>query len=62
MAALQYWYGDKEVKDRARDIKYVKSNFPNAEFIELKGMGHASMASLRPKEMSKRLELLLNNS
>lgn len=57
---LQYWYGDKEAKDRAWDIKYVKANFPCAEFIKLKDMGHASMASLHPKEMAERFELLAN--
>lgn len=55
---LQYWYGDKETKDRAWDMKYVKANFPCAEFIKLKDMGHASMASLHPKEMAERLESL----
>lgn len=56
---LQYWYGDKEAKDRARDIKYVKSHFPDTELIECKNMGHASMASLYPQEMVKRLERIL---
>lgn len=57
---LQYWYGDKEAKDRTWDIKYVKANFPRAEFIELKDMGHASMASLHPQEMAERFKLLTN--
>jgi len=55
---LQYWYGEKEAKDRAWDIQYVRNNFPYAEFVELKGMGHASMASLHPKEMAERFERL----
>jgi pimeloyl-ACP methyl ester carboxylesterase len=54
---LQYWYGDKEAKDRAEDIKYVKKHFPGAEFIEFKNMGHASMASLYPQKMVEQLEL-----
>ncbi len=56
---LQYWYGDKETKDRAWDIKYINANFPGAELIELKDMGHASMASLHAQEMAERLETLV---
>lgn len=55
---LQYWYGDKEMKDRAWDIKYVKAKFPCAELVELKDMGHASMASLHPGELAERLKAL----
>ena len=55
---FQYWYGDKEEKDRAWDIKYIKQNFSDAEFIKFENMGHASMASLHPQEMAKRFRLL----
>lgn len=55
---LQYWYGDKEIKERAWDIQYVKAHFPCVELIELKDMGHASMASLHPQEMAERFEAL----
>lgn len=55
---FQYWYGDKEEKDRAWDIKYIKEKFPNAEFIKLENRGHASMASLYPQEMANRFRLL----
>ena len=55
---LQYWYGDKEEKERAWDIRYVKEHFPDAELVKLENMGHASMASLHPGEMVERLRLL----
>lgn len=58
---LQYWYGEKEEKDRAWDIKYVESIFPHTEFIKLKNRGHASMASLYPQEMAERLMALSDN-
>lgn len=58
---LQYWYGEKERKDRSWDIRYVRETFPKTEFIELKGLGHASMASLHPQEMAERFEALLEN-
>lgn len=56
---FQYWYGDKEEKNRAWDIQYIKKNFPNAEFIKLENMGHASMASLHPQDMANRFRLLI---
>lgn len=55
---FQYWYGDKEEKQRAWDIKYIKKSYPDAEFIKLENMGHASMASLHPREMAERFRLL----
>lgn len=57
---LQYWYGEKEAKDRAWDIKYIKAHFPNAELIELDDMGHGSMATLYPQKMAERFKRLLN--
>jgi hypothetical protein len=53
---LQYWYGDKEAKDRAWDIQYVRKHFPKAEFIEFKNMGHGSMACLYPQKMVEQLD------
>jgi pimeloyl-ACP methyl ester carboxylesterase len=59
---LQYWYGDKEAKDRSADIKYVRKHFPKAKFIKFKNMGHASMASLYPQKMVERLERVISNT
>lgn len=56
---LQYWYGDKEKKDREWDIQYVREHFPTAEFIEIADMGHGSMASLHPQEMAERFEMIV---
>ena len=47
---LQYWYGEKEAKDRAWDIKYVKKHFPSMEIIKFEDMGHGSMATLYPQK------------
>ena len=47
---LQYWYGDREAKDRAWDIKYIKNHFPDTRFINFENMGHGSMASLYPQK------------
>ncbi|NLN98434.1 MAG: alpha/beta hydrolase [Eubacteriaceae bacterium] len=55
---LEYWYGEKEEKYRAWDIKYVEKAFPHTEFIKLKNRGHASMAPLYPQEMAERLMAL----
>ena len=39
---LEYWYGEKEKRDRKLDIKYIRNKFPYAKIIELKikGMQH----------------------
>lgn len=55
---LQYWCGEKEVKTRAHDLHYVKKHYPNAQFLKMKGLGHACMAIQRPQEMARRLAKL----
>ena len=57
---LQYWYGDKEAKDRAWDIKYIKNHFPDTRLINFENMGHGSMASLYPQKMVKCLEVIID--
>ena len=52
---LEYWYGDKERKERAKDLAYVKEHFLHVKFIEMKNMGHASMATLYPENMAERI-------
>lgn len=59
-ARFQYWYGEKEEKDRAWDIQYIKNHFPHAEFVKFENRGHASMASLYPQEMAERLKLCMD--
>ena len=58
---FQYWYGEKEEKDRNWDIRYIKEKFPNAEIVKLKNMGHGSMALLYPQEMAERFRALTEN-
>ena len=55
MGKLEYWYGDKERKERAKDLAYVKEHFLHVKFIEMKNMGHASMATLYPENMAERI-------
>ncbi len=57
---LQYWYGEKEKKDRAWDIRYVKEHFPYAEFVCFPGLGHAAMASSYPDKMAEQLTNLID--
>ena len=47
--------GDKERKERAKDLAYVKEHFLHVKFIEMKNMGHASMATLYPENMAERI-------
>lgn len=49
---LEYWYADKEKKERALDIKFVKTNFPKTRFVEIEGIGHAGLATKKPQKMA----------
>ncbi len=59
---FQYWYGEKEKRNRKADIRYVQKTFPYAELVEHKGIGHASMASLYPQEMADAFRSLLQDA
>lgn len=50
---------EKEGHNRKTDIRYVRRRLPNAEFVEMKGLGHADMASLRPQELAERFRALI---
>jgi len=55
---LQYWFGEREEKDRSWDIRYVAAHFPDAELIRMKGLGHAEMAVRHPGMMAAALTQL----
>ena len=38
----------------------MSKHFPNTEYIEMKGLGHAGMATLRPDDFAQRIINLLN--
>ena len=59
---LEYWYADKEKKERALDIKFVKANFPKTRFVELEGIGHAGLATKEPQKMADMLRKLCKQS
>lgn len=59
---LQYWYGDKEARERAGDIRYVQRYFPGAELICMEDLGHVGMALLRPLEMAGRIREIIESS
>lgn len=52
---VQYWYGEEEKKLRKNDIAYIRQIFPDTQFVENKGMGHAEYFTLHPKEFCKQL-------
>ena len=58
---LQYWYGEKEKSERKKDFAYMSKHFPNTEYIEMKGLGHAGMATLRPDDFADRIYKLVDS-
>lgn len=58
---LEYWYADGETRERKKDFAYMKKNFPVAEFIEMKDLGHAGMATFRPEEFARRIKNATGN-
>lgn len=56
---MEYWYGDREQRDRKWDLRYIRKVFPRARLIRMMDCGHASMASLHPKKMAALFQKML---
>lgn len=48
---IEYWFAQSEEKDRKWDIAYIKENFPQTKFRQLKNVGHGGLASLQPERL-----------
>ena len=53
---IEYWYAESEFSERKKDFDFMNKNFPSTEFLEMKNIGHAGMALLRPEEMADRIK------
>lgn len=51
----QYWYGEREKKERKWDIEYIQSAFPTIEVVEQAEQGHAEGFALYPELFCQRL-------
>lgn len=52
---MQYWYGSEEKKARKWDIDYIRKTFPEMEFVENPGIGHAEYFTLHPQKFAEQL-------
>ncbi len=52
---IQYWFGDKEQKERKWDIRYIRKSLPHTKFIRMHNLDHACMVLQRPEKTAKRL-------
>lgn len=46
---IEYWYGEKEEKERKLDIQYVKKHIPGVRFRKLPGMKHGQYVTTQPE-------------
>ena len=53
---IEYWYAENEKIERKKDFDFMNKNFPSTKFVEMKDIGHAGMALLRPEEMAERMK------
>ncbi len=57
-AKIHYWYGQKEKKERRRDLRYIEAFFPNTEFVEIEELGHGGLVLKRPALFAQMIESL----
>lgn len=57
---MEYWYGEKEEKERKLDIRYVKKHMPGVSFRRIPGMKHGQYVMAQPEafvsDIRKRME------
>ncbi len=56
--SIEYWFADKEEKERKWDIAYIKKRFPTARFRMFENLGHAGLALLRPELLAEGIDRL----
>ncbi|MBQ8935176.1 MAG: hypothetical protein IJ049_02055, partial [Oscillospiraceae bacterium] len=59
---VQYWYGDEEKRQRKWDIDYIRMVFPETEFVENPGMGHAEYFTLHPEQFCEQLTAFVEST
>ncbi len=53
---IEYWVAEKEVKERRRDVAYIKRIFPHTIFRKIKGVGHGGLAPFNPRKFARAIE------
>ena len=53
---MEYWVAEKEIKDRKRDVDYIKKYFPQTVFKEINRIGHGGLAPFNPERFVKGIE------
>lgn len=51
-ANIYYWCAEKEFKERAWDIRYMRKFFPKTYFFRIPEIGHAAFAIKQPKRFA----------
>lgn len=58
---IQYWYGEKEKKDRKLDIQYIQKHIPGVQFREIEGMRHGQYVIAHAKEFVMDIQNILES-
>lgn len=56
---IYYWCAENELKERAWDIKYMKTFIPNTRFMIMKNIGHGGLALLKPEKFASKIIQLI---
>ena len=59
---IEYWFAEREEKDRKWDIRYIREHFPQTKFRRVSGTGHGGLAALQPQRLVRGLERAMNEA
>ena len=59
---IEYWFAEKERKERKKDIDYVKTYIPKTSFKVFDEIGHAGLAVKKPEVFASEITRICERS
>ena len=56
---MEYWFAEKELKERKWDIAYIRKHFRHCRFRKLHDIGHGGLAVVKPELFAKAIDLTI---
>jgi len=56
---MEYWFAEREIKERKWDIAYIGKQFPHCRFRKFRDLGHGGLAVVKPELFSKAMDSII---
>ena len=56
---MEYWFAEREIKERKWDIAYIRKQFPHCRLRKFRDLGHGGLAVVKPELFSKAVDSII---